>query len=159
MTRCFGGMKGIVGITIALAIFVAARLLPQLSGLSAIGQAVLGIVIAGVVLWVTEATPLGVTALLMLVLLGTVASAGGSETFVGFASPVVFFLIGAVALGTAVETSGRTSNHGCRGAWCSLSERCYRWPSNDLCGNGRLAGPESCHASQVIAGDATSARD
>jgi Sodium:sulfate symporter transmembrane region len=58
MTRYFGGMKGIVGITIALAIFVAARLLPQLSGLSAIGQAVLGIVIAGVVLWVTEATPL-----------------------------------------------------------------------------------------------------
>jgi di/tricarboxylate transporter len=67
---------------------------------------VLGVVFAGVVLWISEAIPLGLTALFVLVLLGTVPNAAGSVTFIGFASPVVFFLIGAVAIGAAVEASG-----------------------------------------------------
>src|SRR6185437_3410582 len=64
------------------------------------------VVFAGVVLWISEAVPLGQTALVVLVLLGTVPNAAGSVTFIGFASPVVFFLIGAVAIGAAVESSG-----------------------------------------------------
>jgi solute carrier family 13 (sodium-dependent dicarboxylate transporter), member 2/3/5 len=99
--------RAISWMLIALAIYASARLLPPLSSeLSAAGQAVLGVVFAGVVLWISEAVSLGLTALFVLVLLGTVANAVGSATFVGFASPVVFFLIGAVAIGTAVETSG-----------------------------------------------------
>ena len=47
----------------ALAIYASARLLPASAGLSVTGQAVLGVVFAGVVLWVSEAVPLGLAAL------------------------------------------------------------------------------------------------
>lgn len=106
MTRVPRRERAILWIAFALAIYVSSRLLPLLPGLSEAGQGVLGVVFAGVAFWVSEAVPLGVTALLVLALLGTVPSGAGTATFVGFASPVVFFLIGAVALGTAVEASG-----------------------------------------------------
>lgn len=95
-----------VWLVAGLAIYILARVLPPPPGLSEGGQAVLGVVLAGVVLWVSEAVPLGVTALFVLALLGTVREVRSTMTFVGFSSPVVFFLIGAVAIGTAVEATG-----------------------------------------------------
>ena len=90
----------------ALALFALARLLPPLEGLSTQGQAVLGAMAAGALLWISEATPIGLTALIVVVLLA--ACPGASVRFAtnGFSSEVVFFLIGAVALGAAVESSG-----------------------------------------------------
>jgi solute carrier family 13 (sodium-dependent dicarboxylate transporter), member 2/3/5 len=90
----------------ALLIYLAARLFPAVAGLTDAGQAVLGVVVAGVLLWVSEALPLGLTALFLLTLLGTVPAATGSGTFVGFGTPVVFFLIGSVAIATAVDATG-----------------------------------------------------
>ena len=51
------------------AIFLLARLAPPLEGLSAQGQGVLGAMVAGAVLWITEATPIGLTAIIVVVLL------------------------------------------------------------------------------------------
>jgi anion transporter len=90
----------------ALAAYLLARLWPPLDGLSVQGQAVLGAVVAGAVLWVTEATPIGLTAITVFVLLAASPGAQFSDAVGGFASEVVFFLIGAVAIGTAVEVSG-----------------------------------------------------
>lgn len=91
---------------LALAIFLAARLLPAAPGLNARGQGVLGVVIAGALLWMSEAVPLGLTALLVLALLGLVPQTAPGTVFVGFASPTVFFLLGALAIGQAVERTG-----------------------------------------------------
>lgn len=93
-------------IAVALAAYFVARLGPVLDGLSPQGQAVLGAMAAGAVLWITEATPIGLTAIVVLVLLAVGPSARLSEVAGGFASEVVFFLIGAVAIGTAVDVSG-----------------------------------------------------
>jgi anion transporter len=90
----------------ALALYLLARLAPPLDGLSAQGQAVLGAMIAGAMLWISEATPIGVTAIIVVVLLAASPDVRLSDAAVGFTSDVVFFLIGAVALGTAVEVSG-----------------------------------------------------
>jgi di/tricarboxylate transporter len=57
-------------------------------------------------LWASEAVPLGFAAIFVLVLLGTTPNTAASVTFGGFAAPVVFFLMGAVALGAAVESTG-----------------------------------------------------
>jgi anion transporter len=91
---------------LALLVYLAARLFPAVSDLTDAGQAVAGVVLAGVLLWVTEALPLGLTALVVLTLLGTVPAIPGSGTFVGLGTPVVFFLIGSVAIATAVEATG-----------------------------------------------------
>jgi anion transporter len=89
-----------------VAIFLLARLAPPLEGLSAQGQGVLGAMIAGAVLWITEATPIGLTAIIVVVLLALCPGIGLSAAGSGLASDVVFFLIGAVAIGAAVEASG-----------------------------------------------------
>ena len=101
-----GSRRTIPSIVGALLLYLCALVLPSPDGLGQEGQAVLGVVLAGVVLWISEALPLGLTALLILVLLGVVPTWRQSATFVGFASPVIFFLIGAAAIGTAVEATG-----------------------------------------------------
>jgi anion transporter len=93
-------------IVVALAIYLLARLLPPPHDLSPHGQAVLGAMSAGAVLWISEATPIGLTAIVVVVLLSLSPGARVSDAASGFASEVVFFLIGAVAIGTAVEASG-----------------------------------------------------
>lgn len=90
----------------ALAAYALARLSPPLESLSPQGQAVLGAMAAGAILWISEATPIGVTAIVVTVLLALSPGAKLADAVGGFASEVVFFLIGAVAIGTAVEVSG-----------------------------------------------------
>jgi anion transporter len=90
----------------ALAAYALARLSPPLENLSPQGQAVLGAMAAGAMLWISEATPIGVTAIVVTGLLALSPGARLADAVGGFASEVVFFLIGAVAIGTAVEVSG-----------------------------------------------------
>jgi di/tricarboxylate transporter len=106
MVRLLSDTRALRWIAIALSIYILALLAPSPAGLSYAGQAVLGVALAGVALWASEAVPLGFAGIFVLVLLGTTPAAPGSTTFGGFAAPVVFFLIGAVALGTAVERTG-----------------------------------------------------
>jgi anion transporter len=106
MPRLLSDRSALSWLAIALAIYFLAVFAPSPPGLSHAGQAVLGVALAGVALWASEAVPLGFASVFVLVLLGTTPSTRGSATFSGFAAPVVFFLIGAVALGTAVESTG-----------------------------------------------------
>jgi solute carrier family 13 (sodium-dependent dicarboxylate transporter), member 2/3/5 len=93
-------------LALALAGFTLGRLAPPLAGLSPVAQSVLGTAFAGTVLWVSEAIPLGLTALVVLLLLGLCPGMRFPEIAAGFAGEVTFFLVGAVAIGAAVETSG-----------------------------------------------------
>jgi anion transporter len=93
-------------IVAAVAVYGLARLSPVIEGLSPQGQAVLGAMAAGAMLWISEATPIGLTAIVVLILLALSPGARLSDVVGGFASEVVFFLIGAVAIGTAVDVSG-----------------------------------------------------
>jgi anion transporter len=80
-----------VWIGAAVAAYLLVRLSPQIDGL---------------ILWISEATPIGLTAIIVLVLLALSPGARLADVAGGFSSEVVFFLIGAVAIGTAVEVSG-----------------------------------------------------
>jgi di/tricarboxylate transporter len=91
---------------VALSIYALALVAPSPADLSHAGQRVLGVALAGVALWASEAVSLGFAAVFVLVLLGATPNIAGPGTFGGFAAPVVFFLMGAVALGTAVESTG-----------------------------------------------------
>jgi len=86
--------------------------------------------------------PLGVTALLVIVLLGSIPACGLPDALAGFTSEVTFFLIGVAAIGTAVEASGWRSARALPGAECPRNPtRLYatddrfaagRWPSSCL---------------------------
>ena len=106
MSRAGISTKATLWVAAALAGFALARLAPPLHGLTPLGQSVLGAAFAGTVLWISEAIPLGLTALLVLLLLGLCPGLRVPDVAGGFASDVTFFLIGAVALGAAVEESG-----------------------------------------------------
>lgn len=90
----------------ALAVYLLLRFAPPLDGISTEGQAVLGAMAAGAILWMSEATAIGLTGIVVLVLLALSPGARLSDVAAGFSSEVVFFLIAAVAIGTAVEVSG-----------------------------------------------------
>jgi anion transporter len=95
-----------VWIGAAVAAYLLVRLSPQIDGLSAEGQGVLAAMAVAAILWISEATPIGLTAIIVLVLLALSPGARLADVAGGFSSEVVFFLIGAVAIGTAVEVSG-----------------------------------------------------
>ena len=116
----------------ALAAYALARLSPPIENLSPQGQAVLGAMAAGAMLWISEATPIGVTAIVVTVLLALSPGARLADAVGGFASEVVFFLIGAVAIGTAVEVSWP------RRARCPLPRpHSARQPGAALCADDR----------------------
>ena len=81
--------------------------MPPPPGLSLTGQRVLGIAIITIGLWSTELLPMGVTAMLLVVLLKV---SGGvnelEEALVGFSQPVPYFLIAVLTIGFAVQKSG-----------------------------------------------------
>ena len=81
--------------------------LPTPAGLSLQGQRVLGVAVLAIGLWSTEALPMGVTGMavvLLLVLSGGVP--GFREALAGFAEPVTYFLMAVLTLGLAVLRSG-----------------------------------------------------
>jgi len=106
MSRAKISHPAVLWCVLAVGGFAVARLAPPLDGLTPLGQSVLGAVFAGTVLWISEALPLGLTALLVLVLLGLSPGLHLPEVASGFAGDVTFFLIGAVGIGAAVESSG-----------------------------------------------------
>jgi sodium-dependent dicarboxylate transporter 2/3/5 len=88
-------------------------------------RASLGVAALAVSLWASEILPLPVTALLAMVLLYvTGAVERPDEAFAGFASPVLFFLLGSAAIGIAAEHTG-------------LSDRLASWLLARSRGSGR----------------------
>jgi anion transporter len=81
--------------------------LPTPAGLSLQGQRVLGVAVVAIGLWSTEALPMGVTSMLMVLLLVLSGGVPGfREALVGFAEPVTYFLMAVLTLGLAVLRSG-----------------------------------------------------
>src|ERR1051326_6711725 len=106
-------------LALAVAGYALARFAPPLDGLSAPAQAVLGAAFAAAVLWVTEAVPIGLTALIVLLLLGLCPGVRFAEAASGFSGEVTFFLVGAIGIGAAVEGCGlaeRMARFLCRSA-------------------------------------------
>src|SRR5881628_2880832 len=114
---------------VAILLFASTRVLPPAGGLDRAGQTVLGIAAAMALLWALDAAPLGVTSLLALVLLGAVPGLRPTQVFGGFAFPVVFFLIGGVAIAIAVERTGLAARVAGRdGSTPSSCSACRPWP-------------------------------
>ncbi len=98
-------MRRRIGAVLAPAVFLLFLALP-IAGLSPPAQRLAAVLAAVVVLWVTEALPLPVTALLgaaVCVLLGV---APAKEVFAPFADPLMFLFIGAFIISRAIFLHG-----------------------------------------------------
>ncbi|MGE5617701.1 MAG: SLC13 family permease [Sphingomonadaceae bacterium] len=94
-------------IALAATVFLALLLMPPQPGLSTQGQRVLAIVATAVILWATEALPVAVSSLAVVVLLNITGGVRSpSEAAAGFSSPILYFLIGSQVMGAAVMQSG-----------------------------------------------------
>jgi sodium-dependent dicarboxylate transporter 2/3/5 len=81
--------------------------MPTPAGLSVAGQRVLAVAAVAIGLWSSDALPMGLTSMLvvvLLVLLGGVPTL--REALTGFAHPVAYFLMGVLTIGLAVLKSG-----------------------------------------------------
>lgn len=86
----------------AVAAGLLALLLPGPETLSPQGQRLAAIFVFGIVLWVSEALPVGVTALLVVVLQPILGVQSLHAAFEGFASPVFFFVLAMFCIAAAI---------------------------------------------------------
>ncbi len=98
-------MRGRIGAVLAPAAFVSLLALPM-PGLSPEAHRLAGVLAAVVVLWVTEALPLPVTALLGASACVLLQVAPAKEVFAPFADPLMFLFIGAFILARGIFLHG-----------------------------------------------------
>ena len=84
-------------------IFSIIAAVPRPSGLTNDGQLMIGLFVLAAWYWVSEALPLPVTALLIMLLLPILGIMSSHEVFASFGNHAVFFLIGAFIIATALQ--------------------------------------------------------
>lgn len=100
------GRRPTLGLLAAAAALAVIALLPPAEGLPLEGQRLAAVFALAVVLWVTEALPIAVTSLLVLVLQPLLGAAPLRTAFQGFVTPVFFFVLAMFLLAAAILRSG-----------------------------------------------------
>ncbi len=90
---------------IALLILILARVLPLPAGLTRAGLTALAIMIAALVLWVSEAMNMAVTTILLCCMLCFLGVMSPRDMFKGFGGSVFFFMIGTMSITTALAST------------------------------------------------------
>ncbi|UCF11958.1 MAG: DASS family sodium-coupled anion symporter [Thermoplasmatales archaeon] len=93
-------------IIFAFSVVAILYFLPTPEGLSQSGKIMIGILLMGGILWVTEPIPLAVTGLLIIIVQPMLNVMPAKDVFSSFGNQAVFFLIGAFILAAALEKHG-----------------------------------------------------
>ena len=97
--------RNILFIVVAAIIIATGALAPATPGLTYEGRMVLCIILAGVVLWITESIPLPATALLVLVLMPIMGVCSYADAYQNAMGSTVFFLMGTFAFTVALDAT------------------------------------------------------
>lgn len=98
--------KALIGIIIGVIICAAMFILPTPEGFSPDGWRVLGVLIPIVIIWATDAMPVGIAAVLFLVVLCVAKLTTPDVAFSGFANHLTWLMMGAFAISVAMVQSG-----------------------------------------------------
>jgi DASS family divalent anion:Na+ symporter len=90
----------------AIVIAVAAFIIPPPHGVTVAGWHLLGLLIPLIAIWATEAMPIGASSLLFLALVVSTGIAPAEVAFKGFTASLPWLLVGAFAIGIAMDQSG-----------------------------------------------------
>jgi solute carrier family 13 (sodium-dependent dicarboxylate transporter), member 2/3/5 len=97
--------KEVIGIFAAILAAAIILLLPTPEGLSEVGKRTGAIFVAGLILWTTEAIPIAITALLVIILQPLMGVTETRQAFSTFMSPVFFFVIAMFCIaGSMIKT-------------------------------------------------------
>lgn len=99
------GRGRLAGLALALGAFVAILLAPDFGSGPAV-RPVAAVTVLMAILWMSEAAPLVITALLPLVLFPALGVSDIREAATPYADPVIFLFLGGFVLGAAMERSG-----------------------------------------------------
>jgi sodium-dependent dicarboxylate transporter 2/3/5 len=105
--------RHVLALLAAVAIGAVLLALPAPSGLPPAGERAGALFATALVLWVTEAVPIAITALLTLVLQPILGLAPLSSAFTSFISPVFFFVLVMFVLAQALSNSGLDRRFAC----------------------------------------------
>ena len=98
--------KKFAGLIAGIVVFLIIFLMPDLAGLSHEGKTAIGLLIAGIILWVTQAMPLCVSGLLLMFLLPYFGVLPDFNTVYGkFISSTLFFVMGCYGFTAALQNS------------------------------------------------------
>jgi sodium-dependent dicarboxylate transporter 2/3/5 len=89
-----------------ISILAASYFLSPPQGLSHNGQVMIGIMIIGAILWITELIPLAATGILIIIIQPILGTLPAQDVFSAFGNQAIFFLIGAFILAAAIEKYG-----------------------------------------------------
>ncbi len=96
----------IIGLVVGLAAAAILLLLPDASGLPPEGRRMAAVFALAIILWVTEAIPIAVTALLAIILQPLFRVGDLRSAFNAFVSPVFFFVLAMFCLAVAFTNTG-----------------------------------------------------
>lgn len=105
VARSAFNLRSIAFLLIATAIIAFAALAPATPGLAYEGRMVLAILLAGIVLWITDSIPLPATALLVLILMPIMGVCSFSDAYSNAMGSTVFFLMGTFAFTVALDAT------------------------------------------------------
>ncbi len=97
--------KAYVMIAIAVVILILSRVLPLPEGLTREGLSALAIMIAALVLWISEAMNMAVTTIFLCCMLPFFGVLKPAEMFKGFGGSVFFFMVGTMSITTALAST------------------------------------------------------
>ena len=100
--------KKIVGIVLAVVCIAACTLMTPPEGMSHEGLTALGILIGGVICWITNCLPMGLSCIAMLFLAYTLGVGTSSEILSGFMSTIVLFVIAMFAFAGVMTKTNLT---------------------------------------------------
>ena len=101
--RALINSKNYIYIVLAIIVLAVTYLIPAPEGLTDEGKMMIGILLVGIILWTSEAIPLAVTGLLIIILQPILGVAEPMEVFSSFGNTAIFFLIGAFILAAGIE--------------------------------------------------------
>lgn len=97
---------GLAGLVAGLAVLVATLIIPPPEGLSPAGWQTLGLALMMAIWWSTEPVPIGITALLPLILLPLLGNGDIAVNAAPYGNPLVFLFLGGFLLAVAVQHWG-----------------------------------------------------
>ena len=95
--------KRITGIVLSAAVFIGYRFVPVPHGLEMSGMQTLALLVIAILLWVTEAMPLGISSIFVLVLPMFFGLATMKDFLVAFPNPTLFFVLATFGLSAAIS--------------------------------------------------------